>query len=43
MHFPINVLARDCTLRIEKAEWELGYKPVVTFEEGIAQLHQAMA
>ena len=36
-------VSRECTLSIEKARRELGYAPVVTREQGLAELRQAAA
>ncbi|MDY6944024.1 MAG: NAD-dependent epimerase/dehydratase family protein [Pseudomonadota bacterium] len=42
-HLPINrfavaLMARDCTIRIDKARRELGFEPVISFSEGLKQL-----
>jgi nucleoside-diphosphate-sugar epimerase len=39
----VELLCCDCTLRIEKARRELGYKPVVTPEAGLRGLRAAPA
>lgn len=36
--FSAALLARECTIRIDKARRELGYAPVTTWEEGLARL-----
>ena len=36
--FAMSLMSRDCTIRIDKAKRELGYKPIVGFSEGIEQL-----
>lgn len=42
-HLPINrfavaLMSRNCTIRIDKARRELGFSPVISFDEGIQQL-----
>ena len=36
--FTAHIMSRDCTLRDAKARAELGYRPVITLEEGLARL-----
>jgi len=36
--FTAAILSRDCSLRIDKARAELGYKPIITVTAGMAQL-----
>lgn len=36
--FTAHIMSRDCTIRDEKARADLGYRPVVTLEEGLARL-----
>lgn len=36
--FSAAIISRHCTLRIEKAERDLGYHPICTFSEGMALL-----
>lgn len=36
--FAIEIMSRECTIRIDKARKELGYEPVLTVHEGLAQL-----
>ncbi len=38
MRFPIDAMARQCTIRIDRARAELGYKPVVTVAQGLAAM-----
>lgn len=38
----IDLMCCDCTLRIDKIESELGYHPVLSVEEGLLQLREAM-
>ncbi len=33
--------SRECTLDITKAQTELGYRPVITVDEGLAALARA--
>jgi nucleoside-diphosphate-sugar epimerase len=40
--FSAAIMSRNCTIRIDKAEKELGYRPVITVDEGMKEL-QAMA
>jgi nucleoside-diphosphate-sugar epimerase len=35
------VLTQECTIEISKARAELGYRPVVTHEQGLAELRAA--
>jgi nucleoside-diphosphate-sugar epimerase len=47
-HLPINrfavaLIARDCTIRIDKARRELGYEPIVSFSAGLQQLPRLKA
>lgn len=39
--FAISMMSRSVTVRIDKAREELGYAPVITVEEGLAQLSGA--
>ena len=39
-HFAAAMASSECTLRIDKARAELGYTPIITHEEGLAQLTQ---
>jgi nucleoside-diphosphate-sugar epimerase len=34
----VSLMSRDCTLKIDKAQRELGYAPVLTREQGLARL-----
>lgn len=36
--FTAHIMSRDCTIRDDKARSELGYRPVVTLEEGLTRL-----
>lgn len=36
--FAASIMSRDCTIRIEKARRELGYEPVISVEQGLAEL-----
>ncbi len=36
--FAIAIMSRDCTINIDKAKRELGYRPVVTVDDGLAAL-----
>jgi nucleoside-diphosphate-sugar epimerase len=35
--------SQECTIRIDKARSELGYEPIRTIEEGLAELRAAAA
>ncbi len=36
--FTAHIMSRDCTIRDDKAQGELGYRPVVSMEEGLKHL-----
>jgi hypothetical protein len=36
--FTAHIMSRDCTIRDGKARAELGYRPVITLDEGLARL-----
>lgn len=36
--FAAHIMSRDCTIRDDKARADLGYRPVITLEEGLARL-----
>ncbi len=36
--FAAAMASSECTIRIDKARAELGYEPIITQEEGLAQL-----
>ncbi len=35
MRFPVDIMGKECTIRIDRAKAELGYKPVVTVAQGL--------
>ncbi|GBF37048.1 3-beta hydroxysteroid dehydrogenase/isomerase family protein [Leptospira johnsonii] len=35
MRFPVDIMGKECTIRIDKAKKELGYKPVVSVAQGL--------
>ncbi|MEP6895533.1 MAG: 3-beta hydroxysteroid dehydrogenase, partial [Chloroflexota bacterium] len=37
-HFASAMASSDCTIRIDKARAELGYAPIITIEQGLAEL-----
>jgi nucleoside-diphosphate-sugar epimerase len=39
--FAADIMARDCTINIDKAKRELGYKPVVTIAEGLKRMEES--
>jgi nucleoside-diphosphate-sugar epimerase len=41
--FTYWVLTQECTIEIDKARSELGYAPIVTREQGLAELREAAA
>ncbi len=41
--FAVALMARDCTIRIDKARRELGYEPIVSFQSGLQQLPKLKA
>lgn len=34
----VGIMACDCTIRIDKAQRELGYEPIISREKGLSQL-----
>jgi hypothetical protein len=36
--FTAHIMSRDCTIRDDKARADLGYRPVITIEQGLARL-----
>ncbi|TGL64341.1 NAD-dependent epimerase/dehydratase family protein [Leptospira sarikeiensis] len=41
MRFPIDIMGKECTIRIDKAKKELGYRPVVTVAQGLELMRSA--
>jgi len=37
-YFAAAMASSECTIRIDKAQAELGYRPVITLEQGLAEL-----
>jgi len=42
-HFTAAMASSDCTIRIDKARAELGYAPIITIEQGLAELAEKSA
>jgi len=42
-HFAAAMASSDCTIRIDKARAELGYTPIITIEQGLAELTEKSA
>jgi hypothetical protein len=42
-HFAAAMASSDCTIRIDKARAELGYAPVITIKQGLAELAEQNA
>lgn len=38
MRFPTDITARQCTIKIDRAKKELGYRPIVTVAQGLAAM-----
>ncbi|TGK05113.1 NAD-dependent epimerase/dehydratase family protein [Leptospira langatensis] len=40
MRFPVDIMGRECTIRIDRAKKELGYKPLVTVAQGLESMRK---
>lgn len=40
MRFPIDIMGKECTIRIDRAKAELGYRPLVSVKEGLGLMRE---